>query len=83
MAKTPLIVLSSSGNWRHQPGRAKLHLWFPEEGPKVYPICGARIILAHTVRATGVAPYTSKQACYDCLASGVSRRLAERVARTP
>jgi hypothetical protein len=81
MAKTPLIVLAPTGNWRHQPGRAKLHLWFPLEGPKHYPICGARIILAHTVKETQVAPYTSKHACYDCLAAGVSRRLAQRGAQ--
>jgi hypothetical protein len=65
-----------AGNWRHQHGRAPLHLWLPEAEAASRPVCGARIALAGTLAASELEPYRSPHACYDCLSGGLSYLLA-------
>jgi hypothetical protein len=66
------------GQWRRQRGHRRAHLYRTGTIPvSVSPLCGARINYARTERVGDLA-YKSPDACYECLAKGVSLLAAAR-----
>jgi hypothetical protein len=69
---------SAQWQWRRQRGHRRAHLYRTGTIPVlVRPLCGARINYARTERAPDLA-WRGPDACYECLAGGVSAMLGEQ-----